>query len=87
MVAKNTSKRRLENLGRRKKTSFKKIYELGEYNSVEVALIICQNSWFFTYRLVDYESWPPSMKEIVRLYYLNKHIRTNFGVAIFIPYP
>jgi hypothetical protein len=68
MAAKNKSKRRIENLGRRKKTVLKKVYELGEYDGIEVALIIRQNGRFFTYRSVDQESWPPSMKEIVSLF-------------------
>ena len=62
------SKRRSENLGRRKKTVIKKAYELGKYDGVDVALIIRQNGQFFTYRSIDHESWPPSMKEIVSLY-------------------
>jgi hypothetical protein len=57
-----------ENLRRRKDTLFKKAYELGKYAGVDVALIIRQNGRFFTYRSIDHESWPPSMKEIVRLY-------------------
>jgi hypothetical protein len=66
MATRSKSKRRSENLGRRKKTLLKKIYELREYDGIEVALIIHQNGRFFTYRSVDHESWPPSMKEIVR---------------------
>ena len=56
MAINNKSKRRSENLGQRKKTILKKVYELGEYDGIEVALIICQNGRFFTYRLIDYES-------------------------------
>ncbi len=67
MAINNKSKRRSENLGRRKKTVLKKVYELGEYDGIEVALIIRQNGRFFTYRSMDHESWPPSMKEIVSL--------------------
>jgi SRF-type transcription factor (DNA-binding and dimerisation domain) len=43
MAINNKSKRRLENLGRRKKTVIKKIYELGKYDGIDVALIIRQN--------------------------------------------
>jgi hypothetical protein len=57
-----------ENLRQRKETLFKKVYKLGEYAGVDVALIIRQNGRFFTYRSIDHESWPPSMKEIVRLH-------------------
>jgi hypothetical protein len=83
----NKSKRRSENLGRRKKTVLKKVYELGEYDGIDVALIIRQNGRFFTYRSISHESWPPSMKEIVRLYHLDLHIHTNAKAASFIPYP
>jgi hypothetical protein len=43
----NSRERRTNNLGRRKKTLFKRVYELGKYNSVDVALIIRQNGRFF----------------------------------------
>ena len=42
-MAINKSKRRSENLGQRKKTLFKKAYKLGEYDSINIALIIRQN--------------------------------------------
>jgi hypothetical protein len=45
---KNSRRRKAENLSRRKKTVLKKVYELGEYDGVDVALIICQNGRFFT---------------------------------------
>jgi hypothetical protein len=64
----NLRRKMAENLRRRKETLFKKVYELGKYTSVDVALIIRQNGRFFTYRSIDHESWPPSIKEIVRLY-------------------
>jgi len=67
MAINKKSKRRSVNFGRRKKTIVKKVYELGEYDGVDVALIIRRNGRLFTYRSVDYESWPPSWKEIVRL--------------------
>ena len=53
---------------RRKETLFKKAYELGKHDGVDVALILRQNGRFFTYKSVDHETWPPSMKEIVRLF-------------------
>jgi hypothetical protein len=65
----NNCKRRTDNIGQRKKTLLKKAYELGKYDGVDVAVIICQNSKFFTYRLVDYKSWLLSIEEIVRLSY------------------
>jgi hypothetical protein len=64
----NNRKRKAENLRRRKETLLKKAYELGKDYGVDVALIIRQNGQFFTYRSLDLKSWPPSMKEIVRLF-------------------
>jgi hypothetical protein len=49
-------KRRLNNLGQRKKTLLKKAHKLGKYDSVNVAVIICQNSKFFTYKSVNHKS-------------------------------
>ena len=44
MAINNKLKRRLENLGQKKKTVLKKIYKLRKYDSINVALIIRQNS-------------------------------------------
>jgi hypothetical protein len=65
----NLRRKKAENLRRRKETLFKKVYELGKYDGVDVALILRQNGRFFTYRSIDLESWPLSMKEIIRLCY------------------
>ncbi len=80
-------KKKKDNLGRRKKTLLKKVYELGKYYDVDVALIIHQNGQYITYRSTDLESFPPSMKEIVRvtLYLFYLLIHTNVKVASFIP--
>jgi hypothetical protein len=56
-----------------------------EYDGIEVALIIRQNGRFFTYRSVDHESWPPSMKEIVRLCRSDMLIYAKLQAASFIP--
>ena len=85
MAINNKSKRRSENLGRRKKTVLKKIYELGKYDGIDVALIIRQNDRFFTYRSIDHKSWPPSMKEIVRLCRTDTPIYAKLRAASFIP--
>ena len=81
----NNQKKITENLGRRKKTLLKKVYELGEYDGIDVALIIRQNGRLFTYRSIDYESWPPSMKEIVRLCRADIFIYAKLKAASFIP--
>jgi hypothetical protein len=59
--------KKIRKLGTEKEDFIKKVYKLGEYDGVDVALIIRQNGRFFAHRLVNHESWPPSMKEIVRL--------------------
>jgi hypothetical protein len=82
---KNLRQKKIENLGRRKKTVFKKVYELGKCDGVDIALILCHNGRLFTYRSIDHESWPPSMKEIVRLYHSNIHIHTKVKAASFVP--
>ena len=81
----NLRRKNAENLRRRKETLFKKVYELGEYDGIDVALIIRQNGRFFTYRSIDHESWPPSMKEIVRLCRTDTPIYAKLRAASFIP--
>jgi hypothetical protein len=58
-------KRKNEGINRRKDTSVKKAYELGEFDGVDVVLIICKHGRYTTYRSRDHASWPPSMTEIV----------------------
>jgi hypothetical protein len=53
---KNLRQKKIENLRQRKKTVFKKVYELKKYNSVNVDLILHHNSWLFTYKSIDYKS-------------------------------
>ena len=67
IIVTNNCKRITNNLGRRKKTLFKKAHELGKYSGVDVAVIIRQNGKFCTYKSIDHKSWPPSMEEIVKL--------------------
>ena len=43
----------------------KKAYELGEFDGIDVALIICKHGRYITYRSRDHASWPPSIVEIV----------------------
>jgi hypothetical protein len=85
-IRENSRPKKAENLRRRKETLFKKVYELGKYDGVDVALILRQNGRYFTYRSIDLESWPPSMKEIVRLYYsFDITIHANVKAASLIP--
>jgi SRF-type transcription factor (DNA-binding and dimerisation domain) len=39
----NNRKKITDNLGQKKKTLLKKVYKLGKYYDVDIALIICQN--------------------------------------------
>jgi hypothetical protein len=59
-------KREQEGINRRKKTLIKKAYELGEFEGIDVALIICKHGRYTTYRSTERKTWPPSMAEIVR---------------------
>lgn len=43
----------------------KKAFELGEFDGINVALIICKNGRYTTYRSRDYISWQPSFADIV----------------------
>ncbi|KAH8587220.1 hypothetical protein B0O99DRAFT_694668 [Bisporella sp. PMI_857] len=52
----------------------KKVYELGEFDGMDVALIICKHSRYTTYRSRDHKTWPPSMAEIDTKYPLPKKI-------------
>ena len=58
-------KRKNEGINRRKDTLVKKAYELGEFDGIDVALIICEHGRYTTYRSRDHASWPPSIAEIV----------------------
>jgi hypothetical protein len=71
--------------GTEKKDGIQKVYELGKYDGVDVARILRHNGRLFTYRSIDHESWPPSMKEIVRLYHSNIRIHTKVKAASFVP--
>ena len=52
---------------KRKSTLIKKAYELGKLCEADVAVIICRNDRYFTYRSLNKQSWPPSMKDIVSM--------------------
>jgi SRF-type transcription factor (DNA-binding and dimerisation domain) len=61
-------KRKNEGINRRKETLVKKAYELGEFDGIDVALIICKHGRYTIYRSKDYKTWPPSMAEIISGY-------------------
>ena len=58
-------KRENESINWRTKTLIKKAHELGEFDGIDVALIICKRDRYTTYRSRDHPSFPPSMAEIV----------------------
>ena len=58
-------KRENEGINRRKDTLVKTAFELGEFDGVDVALIICKYGRYTTYRPRDYVSRQPSFAEIV----------------------
>jgi hypothetical protein len=58
-------KRKNEGINRRKDALIKKAYELGDFDGIDVALIICKHGRYTTYRSRDHASWPPSIAEIV----------------------
>jgi hypothetical protein len=55
---------------KRKKTLVKRVHkfrrDFRDVYDIEVALIIRQNSCYFTYRLVDIDLWPLPIKQIIR---------------------
>jgi hypothetical protein len=58
-------KRKNEGINRRKDTLIKKAYKLREFDSIDIALIICKHGRYTTYRSRDHASWPPSIVKIV----------------------
>ncbi|KAH8595103.1 hypothetical protein B0O99DRAFT_686962 [Bisporella sp. PMI_857] len=67
-------KRKSEGINRRKDTLIKKAYELGEFDGIDVALIICKHSRYTMYNSRNHASWPPSMAEIQTAYPLPKNM-------------
>jgi hypothetical protein len=43
----------------------KKAYELGEFDGIDIALIIYKHGQYTIYRSRGHASWPPSMAKIV----------------------
>jgi hypothetical protein len=59
-----------EQLRRGRKTLFKKAHKLAKVHGIDIAVIMHKNGRYFTYRSLDQESWPPTMKQIVSRYSL-----------------
>ncbi|KAH8585594.1 hypothetical protein B0O99DRAFT_530448 [Bisporella sp. PMI_857] len=67
-------KRKSERINRRKNTLIKKAYELGKFDGIDVALIICKHGRYTTYKSRNHASWPPSRAEIQTAYPLPKNM-------------
>ncbi|KAH7374096.1 hypothetical protein BKA64DRAFT_649118 [Cadophora sp. MPI-SDFR-AT-0126] len=61
-------KRENEGINRRKDTLVKKAFELGEFDGIDVVLIICKYGQYTTFRSKGYVSWQPSFAEIVEIH-------------------
>jgi hypothetical protein len=57
-----------ERLRRRIYTLIKQGYKVGEFNSIEVTIIILNYGRFSTFRSTNKDSWPPLIPEIVCFY-------------------
>lgn len=58
-------KRENEGINRRKTTLVNKAFELGEFDGIEVALLICKHGQSTTYRPEGFALQQPSFAEIV----------------------
>lgn len=65
------AKRRNENLRRRIETLLIKAHEIWDIYGVDVAMVLKNNSQYYTYRSTDRPTWPPTMVEIVGNMYFN----------------
>jgi hypothetical protein len=63
--ARLSAKRRNESLRRRIETLLIKAHEIWDIYGVDVAMVLKNNSQYYTYRSVDKSTWPPTMAEIV----------------------
>jgi hypothetical protein len=61
-MATNNVKRKQENLRRRKKTLVKKVYKFEKDFDFEVVLILSKKGCYFTFRLLDQDTWPLSIE-------------------------
>ncbi|KAM3069104.1 hypothetical protein ACMFMG_010629 [Clarireedia jacksonii] len=69
-----TGKRRSETIRGRKNTLFKKAYELGKIDGVEIAIFVFHRNQLFTYKSLENDSWPPSLDDMKLMYPLPIHL-------------
>ena len=72
---------------KRKMTLVKKAHELGKLCEVDVAIIICRNGRYFTYRSMERRSWPPFMEQIVSRFFSASIVKAYFEQEISYPLP
>jgi hypothetical protein len=67
----------------------KKAYKLGEFDGIDIALIICKHSRYTIYRSRDHISWPPPIAEIVSkaIAYLKYATGTNTHLVNYLSSP
>ena len=81
-------KNKREQLRRGKKALIKRAHKFGKVHGVDIAIIMRKNGRYDTYRSMDQESWPPTMKQIVSQYSCLDILQlTQIHVASFIPSP
>jgi hypothetical protein len=59
-------KKKNEGINRRIETLITKAYEIGKFDGVDIALIICKHGRYITYYSKVHASWPPFIAKIVR---------------------
>jgi hypothetical protein len=59
------AKHRSESLRRRIKSLLIKAHEIWDIYGVDIAMVLKNNSQYYTYRSIDKSTWPPTMAEIV----------------------
>jgi hypothetical protein len=82
-------KRKNKGINRRQETLIKKACELGEFDSINIALIIYKHGRYTIYRSSGHASWPPSMAKIISkaITYLKYTTSANTHLANCLSYP
>ena len=60
-------KAKTQQFTRRKSNLVKKADQLARLCHADLALIIRKNGRYYTYRSTEHDSWPPTIREIVRM--------------------
>ena len=65
LMERKALKNKSEQLRRGKKTLVRQAHKLATVHNIDIAIIMHKNGQYCTYRSLDHESWPPTMKQIV----------------------